>query len=201
MKFHDVHWSPYLWNKYFYSQTFNYLWPFCQGSKFIGQWRSEYAFPLSTIVRWYSSSYFTRLDRLSSTVVVLSTQYLWTVYSTVYCDRSRALQIMAATPDQRQSLVEQAQDELVCPICTDFFVRPRSLICLHSFCENCLVQLWRVSGEQETVICPECRAKSSLSDQGVAGKLLSINRVKSISLESYSLEIWWLGCIFVVWIK
>ena len=118
----------------------------------------------------------------SSRLTRLTTTYLWTVYSAVYCDRTGVLQIMAATPDQRQSLVEQAQDELVCPICTDFFVRPRSLICLHSFCENCLVQLWRVTGEQETLTCPECRANTSLSDEAVAGKLVfvyPINRVKS----------------------
>ena len=92
-------------------------------------------------------------------------------------------QIMAETPDQRQSLVEQAQDELVCPICTDFFIRPRSLICLHSFCENCLVQLWRVSGEQETLTCPECRAKTSLSDEAVAGKLVFV--YPKIALKSH----------------
>lgn len=70
---------------------------------------------------------------------------------------------------QPKSLVEQAQDELVCSICTDFLVKPRSLSCLHSFCEECLTQLWRVSGEPSTLTCPECRAKTSISAEGIAG--------------------------------
>lgn len=76
---------------------------------------------------------------------------------------------MSESRGKKADRLEQAKEELICPICTDFFDRPKSLHCLHSFCENCLTQLQRASGDSNVLTCPECRAKSELPANGIAG--------------------------------
>uniref|UniRef100_UPI00398F3B0C zinc-binding protein A33-like n=1 Tax=Pristiophorus japonicus TaxID=55135 RepID=UPI00398F3B0C len=55
-----------------------------------------------------------------------------------------------ASSQQAQSLTE----ELICPICLDFFTNPVSLECGHNFCRSCITQYWE---KKETNSCPECR--------------------------------------------
>ncbi|XP_038671630.1 zinc-binding protein A33-like [Scyliorhinus canicula] len=54
-----------------------------------------------------------------------------------------------ASRQHEQSLSE----DLICPICLDFFTDPVSLECGHSFCRSCITQCW----EKERNSCPECR--------------------------------------------
>ncbi|XP_078272022.1 zinc-binding protein A33-like [Rhinoraja longicauda] len=54
-----------------------------------------------------------------------------------------------ATKDQVDSLTE----EVVCPICLDFFTDPVSLECGHNFCRFCITQSWDREGRN---CCPEC---------------------------------------------
>uniref|UniRef100_UPI00398F15EB zinc-binding protein A33-like n=1 Tax=Pristiophorus japonicus TaxID=55135 RepID=UPI00398F15EB len=55
-----------------------------------------------------------------------------------------------ASNQRAQSLTE----ELICPICLDFFTDPVSLECGHNFCRSCITQCWE---KKETNSCPECR--------------------------------------------
>ncbi|XP_055487045.1 zinc-binding protein A33-like [Leucoraja erinacea] len=55
-----------------------------------------------------------------------------------------------ASKDQVESLTE----EVVCPICLDFFTDPVSLECGHNFCRSCITQSW---DREERNSCPECR--------------------------------------------
>ncbi len=70
---------------------------------------------------------------------------------------------------ERRSKFNLALDELVCPMCISTFVKPRSLLCLHSYCEDCLVRLQRASLQPGVVICPECRAETSIGTEGIKG--------------------------------
>ncbi|XP_072406025.1 nuclear factor 7, brain-like isoform X1 [Chiloscyllium punctatum] len=45
-------------------------------------------------------------------------------------------------------------EEVICPICLDFFTDPVSLDCGHNFCRSCITQSWE---KQERISCPECR--------------------------------------------
>jgi len=67
--------------------------------------------------------------------------------------------------------LDEALDELVCPLCMGTFIQPLSLSCLHSYCENCLVSLVKAnnSTEKDKVVCPECRAATALPSGGVKG--------------------------------
>ncbi|XP_059826981.1 nuclear factor 7, brain-like [Hypanus sabinus] len=50
--------------------------------------------------------------------------------------------------------VESLTEEVVCPICLDFFTDPVSLDCGHNFCRSCITQYWE---KEERYFCPECR--------------------------------------------
>ena len=70
-----------------------------------------------------------------------------------------------------KSRVDMALDELICPLCIGTFTDPRSLQCLHSYCEGCLAGLQKASQDRNVLSCPECRAETILSADGVKGKL------------------------------
>ncbi|XP_060706788.1 zinc-binding protein A33-like [Hemiscyllium ocellatum] len=64
---------------------------------------------------------------------------------------------------QRESWIQ----EVICPICQDFFTDPVSLDCGHNFCRSCITQSW---GKQEINSCPEC-------GQEFPDRALRVNRV------------------------
>jgi DNA-directed RNA polymerase subunit RPC12/RpoP len=54
---------------------------------------------------------------------------------------------------------------LECSICLETFDNPRTLPCLHSFCEICLDNF--VKGKHDDELkCPECRYKFTLNEEG-----------------------------------
>ncbi|XP_062903880.1 uncharacterized protein LOC134346441 [Mobula hypostoma] len=50
--------------------------------------------------------------------------------------------------------VESLTEEVICPICLDFFTDPVSLDCEHNFCRSCITQYWE---KEQRYFCPECR--------------------------------------------
>lgn len=81
--------------------------------------------------------------------------------------------------------LEQAKDELICAICTEFLDRPRSLVCLHSFCEHCLKHLKRAStAHPGFLVCPECRARTELPSEGVQGLPLNFKLSRLVEILS-----------------
>ena len=69
----------------------------------------------------------------------------------------------------RKSSVELAKEEIICPLCMDIFDNPRSLQCLHSYCEKCLYGLHKSTLFAGTIACPECRANTVLPTDGIKG--------------------------------
>ena len=62
---------------------------------------------------------------------------------------------------QRQDLTSL----LECSICLETFEDPRTLGCLHSFCQKCLANF--VDGKREDELnCPECRCRFTLDKEG-----------------------------------
>ncbi|XP_072891230.1 zinc-binding protein A33-like [Hemitrygon akajei] len=57
-----------------------------------------------------------------------------------------------ASKGQVESLIE----EIICPICLDFFTDPVILECGHNFCRSCITRCWE---REERNSCPECRAE------------------------------------------
>ncbi|XP_072891175.1 nuclear factor 7, brain-like [Hemitrygon akajei] len=50
--------------------------------------------------------------------------------------------------------VESWTEEVICPICLDFFTDPVSLECGHYFCRSCITRCWE---REKRNSCPECR--------------------------------------------
>ncbi|KAJ8033555.1 E3 ubiquitin-protein ligase TRIM56 [Holothuria leucospilota] len=64
--------------------------------------------------------------------------------------------------------IHQSEDFLHCYICMKRFSEPLMLVCLHSFCLNCLKKYEnKVQGKQ--LSCPVCRRSVELPDEGVEG--------------------------------
>ena len=70
----------------------------------------------------------------------------------------------SSSPRLRRKLEEQ----LTCPVCLDHFTNPKTLPCLHSFCEHCLEGL-PLDKKNETyyLSCPTCRHCTELPEEGV----------------------------------
>ncbi|XP_059813871.1 nuclear factor 7, ovary-like isoform X2 [Hypanus sabinus] len=49
---------------------------------------------------------------------------------------------------------ESLSEELICPVCLDFFIDPVILECGHNFCRSCITRCWE---REERNSCPECR--------------------------------------------
>lgn len=56
-----------------------------------------------------------------------------------------------------------------CPICYEPFVRPKLLMCGHTFCQKCLVAVVENTRNFDTLPCPECRTETSISHDGIRG--------------------------------
>ena len=73
---------------------------------------------------------------------------------------------MAAKPSSSSGLLK-LEDELTCPVCLDLYTNPKTLPCLHSFCQECLEGLpLDKEGETYYLSCPTCRKRIELPEGG-----------------------------------
>jgi len=68
---------------------------------------------------------------------------------------------------EAQTLLSDLREEVSCSVCSEIFTDPKQLPCLHSFCLHCLKQWHQASqnilnNPQDTIICPNCRALTSV---------------------------------------
>ncbi|XP_007957359.1 ret finger protein-like 4B [Orycteropus afer afer] len=53
-------------------------------------------------------------------------------------------------------MAKSLKAEVTCPVCLDFFSKPFSLSCAHTFCFDC-IKTWTRKREERILICPMCR--------------------------------------------
>ena len=62
--------------------------------------------------------------------------------------------------------IKKLEEQLTCAICLDLYTNPKTLPCLHSFCQHCLEGLpLRPQGDNYFISCPTCRHRTQLPQQ------------------------------------
>jgi tripartite motif-containing protein 2/3/tripartite motif-containing protein 71 len=84
--------------------------------------------------------------------------------------------IMAAEVSPLKKLEEQ----LTCSVCLDFYTNPRSLPCLHSFCQGCLDLLPCAAADKDTISCPTCREVAKLPGPPGFPAAFHLNNLKEV---------------------
>uniref|UniRef100_A0A1X7T0N0 RING-type domain-containing protein n=1 Tax=Amphimedon queenslandica TaxID=400682 RepID=A0A1X7T0N0_AMPQE len=78
------------------------------------------------------------------------------------------------------------KEQLTCPVCLDHYTNPKTLPCLHSFCEHCLEGL-PLDKKNETyyLSCPTCRHCTELPEEGAGAfpVAFTLNNFKEIHIE------------------
>ena len=91
---------------------------------------------------------------------------------------------MAAKPSSSSSPgLLKLEEQLTCPVCLDLYTNPKTLPCLHSFCEAC-IERFPQDKEDETyyLSCPTCRHRTELPGGGAGAFPVAfyINNLKEI---------------------
>ena len=90
---------------------------------------------------------------------------------------------MATKPSSSSSGLLKLEEQLTCPVCLDHYTNPKTLPCLHSFCEHCLEGL-PLDKKNETyyLSCPTCRHCTELPEEGVGAfpVAFTLNNLKEI---------------------
>uniref|UniRef100_A0A1X7U2B3 RING-type domain-containing protein n=2 Tax=Amphimedon queenslandica TaxID=400682 RepID=A0A1X7U2B3_AMPQE len=91
---------------------------------------------------------------------------------------------MATKPSSSSSPgLLKLEEQLTCPVCLDHYTNPKTLPCLHSFCEHCLEGL-PLDKENKTcyLFCPTCRHCTELPEEGVGAfpVAFTLNNLKEI---------------------
>ena len=78
---------------------------------------------------------------------------------------------MAEQVSSSSEALKKLEDQLTCPICLEHLTNPKTLPCLHSFCQHCLqaVPLDLVESAKYLITCPSCRSSCEVPGTGVAG--------------------------------
>ena len=70
-----------------------------------------------------------------------------------------------ATKPKLPSALKELEQQLTCPVCLDIYTNPKSLPCLHSFCQHCLEGLpVNPQGNKYFIKCPTCRTSTELPE-------------------------------------
>ena len=86
------------------------------------------------------------------------------IYLYSYLTYSKSDLLMADNTAHNLQKILVDSNDLTCPVCHEFFKKPKYLSCHHSYCEECLEQILQA---QSKMVCPECREVTFVPEGGV----------------------------------
>ena len=89
---------------------------------------------------------------------------------------------MASKPCTSPGLLK-LEEQLICPVCLKLYTNPKTLPCLHSFCEACIERFPQdKEGETYYLSCPTCRHRTELPGGGAGAFPVAfhVNNLKEI---------------------
>ena len=90
---------------------------------------------------------------------------------------------MATPPSSDSPGLLKLEEQLTCSVCLDLYTNPKTLPCLHSFCEACIEQLPQDKRNDTYYIsCPTCRHRTELPEGGAGAfpVAFTLNNLKDI---------------------
>ncbi|GCC44124.1 hypothetical protein chiPu_0028098, partial [Chiloscyllium punctatum] len=72
--------------------------------------------------------------------------------------------------------LENLVNEVICPICMEFYSEPVMIDCGHNFCKGCILSFW--DKNSESIVCPKCRQE--FSQRNVRLNRFAANMVESV---------------------
>uniref|UniRef100_A0A1X7TVR9 RING-type domain-containing protein n=1 Tax=Amphimedon queenslandica TaxID=400682 RepID=A0A1X7TVR9_AMPQE len=102
----------------------------------------------------------------------------------VLCTQFYSFLQMATKPSSSSSPgLLKLEEQLNCPVCLDHYTNPKTLPCLHSFCEHCLEGL-PLDKKNKTyyLSCPTCRHCTELPEEGAGAfpVAFTLNNIKEM---------------------
>ena len=67
--------------------------------------------------------------------------------------------------DVVQNILNKLDATVICTQCRDVFKDPKLSVCLHSFCGNCLEQLWNHQSSKLIFKCPVCQTEATVPEE------------------------------------
>ena len=90
---------------------------------------------------------------------------------------------MATKPSSSSPDLLKLEEQLTCPVCLELYTNPKTLPCLHSFCEAC-IERFPQDKEDETyyLSCPTCHHRTELPGGGTGAfpAAFTLNNLKEI---------------------
>ena len=88
---------------------------------------------------------------------------------------------------QPSPFLDQLEEQLTCPICLEHYTNPKTLPCLHSFCQKC-IEVLPLEKKNETyyLSCPTCRHRTELPEEGAGAFPVAfhLNNLKEIIMQA-----------------
>ena len=73
---------------------------------------------------------------------------------------------MSSNEEKAIYVLEQLNEQLLCPVCLEKYSEPKLLECYHTFCTKCLLRIIN-NCESLHITCPTCRNETKIPDQGI----------------------------------